>query len=216
MISRLVDKAKYECARTWGRVSARLPEHDLKKRVDERMSMARLYREDITVWRVHEARRKGARVGEGCRFFSLNMFSEPYLITIGDNVLVSGNVVFLTHDASVRLWRREDPKLWATFGTIEVGDNCFIGMNALINRNVKIGRNCIVGAGAVVREHVPDDSVVAGNPAKVIFKTSMAKKLLLSSRDTVRADFSCDEEKRAFLERYYRVGSSSTVRARKN
>ncbi len=207
MISKLLDKAKYELACAWLEVSGRLPDHEVTRRLDERMKMARLYREDITVWRVHLARKMGARVGEGCRFFSLNMFSEPYLITIGNNVLVSGNVVFLTHDGTVRLWRGEDPLLYNAFGTIEIGDNCFIGMNAVINRNVKIGDNCVIGSGAVVRDDIPDNSVVAGNPAKVIFKTSMVKKLLLSSKDTVRADFSCDEEKRAFLERYYNIVS---------
>lgn len=53
-------------------------------------------------------------------------------------------------------------------GQITVGDNCFIGQRAIILQNVKIGNNCIIGAGAVVTKDVPDNSVVAGCPAKVI------------------------------------------------
>jgi exopolysaccharide acyltransferase PssR len=49
-----------------------------------------------------------------------------------------------------------------------IGENCFIGINAMILPGVRIGDQVIVGAGAVVTKDVPANSVVAGNPAKVI------------------------------------------------
>jgi len=49
-----------------------------------------------------------------------------------------------------------------------VGENCFIGGRSLILPGVEIGNNCIVAAGAVVTKSVPDNSIVAGNPAKII------------------------------------------------
>lgn len=49
-----------------------------------------------------------------------------------------------------------------------IGNNVFVGANATIIGNVHIGNNVIVGAGAVVTKDVPDDCVVAGNPAKII------------------------------------------------
>lgn len=53
-------------------------------------------------------------------------------------------------------------------GKIIIGDNVFLGENATVLRNVRIGNNCIIGAGAVVTKDIPDNSVAAGVPAKVI------------------------------------------------
>ncbi len=55
-----------------------------------------------------------------------------------------------------------------TTADIEVGHDVFIGMRALVLPGVHIGNWCIVGAGSVVTKDVPDHSVAAGNPAKVI------------------------------------------------
>lgn len=51
-----------------------------------------------------------------------------------------------------------------------IGDNVFIGMNSIILMGSSIGNNVIVGAGSVVSGKIPDNTVVAGNPAKVICK----------------------------------------------
>lgn len=53
-------------------------------------------------------------------------------------------------------------------GAPNIGDNCLIGAHSIIIGPVKIGNNSIVGAGSVVINDVPDNSVVAGNPAKFI------------------------------------------------
>lgn len=53
-------------------------------------------------------------------------------------------------------------------GNSKVGNNCRIGSNATILPNIKIGKNCVVGAGAVVTKNIPENSLVAGVPAKVI------------------------------------------------
>lgn len=68
------------------------------------------------------------------------------------------------------------------FGEIEIGDNTFVGVGCLILPGSRIGRNCILGAGSVVRGPVPDDSVVFGNPAQVVLRTPMMKKLLVHHR----------------------------------
>ncbi len=65
-----------------------------------------------------------------------------------------------------------DEGLWCNFsyrgGTIDIGNNVFIGENATILRNVKIGNNVVIGAGAVVTGDIEDDSVYAGVPARKI------------------------------------------------
>ena len=52
--------------------------------------------------------------------------------------------------------------------TTWIGDNVFIGMNATVLMGTHIGNNSIIGAGAVCSGYYPDNSVIAGNPAKVI------------------------------------------------
>lgn len=97
--------------------------------------------------------------------------SEPYLVTICDNVLISSNVQFLTHDGSVHTIVSQEKyhdKPVHKYGRIVVGENTFIGANVVILPNVYIGKNCIIGAGSVVTKSIPDNSVVAGVPARVI------------------------------------------------
>lgn len=103
---------------------------------------------------------------------SYAMFSaEPYLVTLGDNVFISVGAKFLCHDGSTLPFRKDHPDLELA-GEINVGNNVFIGMGALILLNVSIGSNCIVAANAVVTRDVPDGSIVAGNPARRISDTT--------------------------------------------
>ena len=59
---------------------------------------------------------------------------------------------------------------------ITIGDNCFIGMNAVILKSSTICENCIVGAGSVVTGVVPSNSVAVGNSARVIMSLSEYRK----------------------------------------
>ena len=87
----------------------------------------------------------------------------PRGIHIGANTLVAGGVTILSHDHCKRVGNNQ-PFLIDTF----IGKNCFIAVGAIILPGVKIGDEVIVGAGAVVTKDVPSNTVVAGNPAKII------------------------------------------------
>ena len=87
----------------------------------------------------------------------------PRGIHIGENTLVAGGVTILSHD-HCKLVNNNQPFLIYTF----IGRNCFIAVGAIILPGVKIGDEVIVGAGAVVTKDVPSNSVVAGNPARII------------------------------------------------
>ncbi|TCV55901.1 acyltransferase [Pseudomonas fluorescens] len=102
---------------------------------------------------------------------SYEMFStEPYLVTLGDNVFISIKAKFVCHDGSALPFRKNIPDLELA-GEITVGNNVFIGMGALILPNIRIGNDCIIGANAVVTKDVADGTIVAGNPARVVSLT---------------------------------------------
>ena len=125
--------------------------------------------------------------------------SEPYLITIGSNCRITYGVKFATHDGGVWTLRKngflEDADV---FGRITIGDNTNIGWNAIIMPGVNIGKNCVIGAGAVVTKDVPDNSVAAGVPAKVIETLDEYKKKVESK--AVMTKHMKPDEKRKFLE----------------
>ena len=99
---------------------------------------------------------------------SYGMFStEPWLITLGNNVHIVGGTLFLTHDGGTLILRDKIPDLELT-APIIVGDNVYIGARTIIMPGVTIGNNVIIGAGAIVTKNIPNNSVAAGVPAKVI------------------------------------------------
>jgi acetyltransferase-like isoleucine patch superfamily enzyme len=113
---------------------------------------------------------KGLTMGSNTRIRGFPIFgTEPYLIELGNNVVITHGVTFLTHDWSVNVVNSLHPeKHIEKFGKIIIKDNCFIGINSIILPNITIGPNAIVGAGSVVTKDVPPYTVVAGNPAKQI------------------------------------------------
>ncbi len=114
---------------------------------------------------------------------SVDFGSEPYLLSFGHRITIADGVKFLTHDGGVAVLREDfhqlDPLLHLP---IAIGDNVFIGANAIIMPGVTIGNDVVVGAGAVVAKDVPDDSVVVGVPARKIktlaeYRVSVESKL---------------------------------------
>lgn len=117
-------------------------------------------------------RRGGVQVGEGTIFYSpmntlVDETSMPF-IEIGKNCRITGGVTILAHDYSYAVLRPVYHKMLCKSGVTKIGDNVFIGMHAIILMGSQIGNNVIIGAGAVVSGAVPDNVVVAGNPAKVV------------------------------------------------
>jgi acetyltransferase-like isoleucine patch superfamily enzyme len=104
-------------------------------------------------------------------FLNFNsVFLDTCSITIGDRTLVGPNVSFFSAmhplDPLVRNGL-QGPELGKE---IHVGEDCWIGGNVVILPGVTIGKGSVVGAGSVVTKSVPDFTVVAGNPARIIRK----------------------------------------------
>lgn len=118
-------------------------------------------------------RKHGIKVGEHCAFFdprSLTIdVTRPHLLSIGNYVVVTSGVTILAHDYSRVVFCNH--QFYSNVGEARetiIGDNVFIGMNSIVLMGARIGNNSIVGAGSVVSGSFPDNSVIAGNPAKLI------------------------------------------------
>lgn len=133
-------------------------------------------------FRIRRLRARGVRIGESCLVYTTEFSTEPYLVEIGNHVAISSGVKFITHDASGWLFEDKEPDM-DLFGPIQVGDNVYFGIDCVVMPNTRIGSNCIIGAGAVVRGHVPDDSVVMGNPGRVVMKTSLVRPLMVHHKN---------------------------------
>ena len=111
---------------------------------------------------------KGTKIGQNCKVSSHTFICEG--VTIEDNVFVGHNVTFINDtypratSESGALQTEDD---WVVEPTL-VKRGASIGSSATILSNVTIGENAIVGAGSVVTKDVPPDTIVAGNPAKII------------------------------------------------
>jgi acetyltransferase-like isoleucine patch superfamily enzyme len=131
------------------------------------------------------ARRIGVTVGNECRIYTRNFGSEPFLITIGNNVTITGEVTFVTHDGSGILFKDQKGRRFL-YAPIVIGDNVFVGIRSIILPGVRIGNNVIVAAGSVVTKSIPDGVIVAGVPAKVIGDFSDLK-------DKALRDWACED-----------------------
>jgi acetyltransferase-like isoleucine patch superfamily enzyme len=111
---------------------------------------------------------KNARIGRNCKVSSHTFVCEG--VTIEDNVFVGHGVVFINDlfpRATNPQGQLQTERDWKLDHTV-VKKGASIGSGATILANVVIGENAMVGAGGVVTRDVPDNAVVAGNPAKVL------------------------------------------------
>lgn len=109
------------------------------------------------------------QVGENFFFQPRIIPSDPKLIKFHNNVTVTSNVTFVNHDVFHEGLNRLGKGTFSYYSReIEVFDNVFIGCNSTILPGVKIGPNAVIAAGSVVTKDVKENTVVAGNPARVI------------------------------------------------
>ena len=116
---------------------------------------------------------KGGRIEIGDESGASSVvISSKKLIRIGKRCKIGGNVRIFDHDfhstdATIRA--SQDDRNNIRSKVVEIGDDCFIGTNAIILKGTKLGSRSIVAAGSIVFGlDVPPDSLVRGNPAEII------------------------------------------------
>lgn len=97
--------------------------------------------------------------------FNLTILDEAE-VRFGNHVFIGPNVSIYTACHPLEQEERDKGVEWAE--PVTIGDSVWIGGNAVILPGVTIGSNVVIGAGSVVTHDVPDNVVVAGNPAKMI------------------------------------------------
>lgn len=118
---------------------------------------------------------RGSRIGRSCKISSHTFICEG--VTIEDGVFVGHNVTF-TNDRFPRA-TADDGRLqtqddWTCVPTI-VKQGASIGSSTTLLCGITVGENAVVGAGSVVTRDVPADTVVAGNPARILRKINKVK-----------------------------------------
>ncbi len=121
---------------------------------------------------IEHLRGKGVHVGKHCTFYSPSTVdidaTTPHMLYIGNYVRVTSGVQILTHDYSLSVVCSVVGDVVGSIRKTIIGNNVFIGRNAIILRGVTIGDNVIIGAGSVVAHNCESNSVYAGVPARKI------------------------------------------------
>ena len=94
--------------------------------------------------------------------------TRPWMIEIGDNVSITTGVTILTHGYDWSVFKGIYGDVLGSAGRVKIGNNVFIGMNSTILKGVTIGNNVVIGANSLINKNVPDNSVVVGNPQRVV------------------------------------------------
>jgi maltose O-acetyltransferase len=106
--------------------------------------------------------RHGLRLGRGVYIDDFAAFDHGFLwlISIGDEAVLSAGVRIVAHDGSTK--HRTG---YIRVGRVDIGRKVYIGAHSIVLPGVTIGENAIIGAGSVVRNDVSPGSIVMGNPA---------------------------------------------------
>lgn len=148
-------------------------------------------------------REHNIKVGKGTQFYGPSLWTvdtqRPWLIEIGEYCKITRGVSILSHDYSRSVLRRVYGDIVAEAKKTVIGNNVFIGINSIILMGATIGNNVIIGAGSVVGNKIPDNVVVAGNPAKVI--RSLDEHYVIRKKKCVKEAKICAKE---FFSRYGR------------
>ncbi|BDD92207.1 hypothetical protein PanNE5_16470 [Pandoraea sp. NE5] len=119
------------------------------------------------------------KIGDHCWVGPHCLIDASGGVEIGEGVQISSLNAVLSHSShvSVRLLGKQfittptPQRLGFIKSPVVIGDFTFVGSGAIILPGTQIGKGCVIGAGSLIRGHIPDHSVVVGNPGRIIGTT---------------------------------------------
>lgn len=140
----------------------------------------------------------GSHISVGKNFFANYNCTilDVAKVTIGDNVLLAPNVSIYTAGHPIYPDSRNSGYEYGI--PVTIGDNCWIGGSVVICPGVTIGSSCVIGAGSVVTKDIPDWSVAAGNPCRVLRRITEADRKYIYKNQEFDAEAWQDMQRRGF------------------
>lgn len=134
------------------------------RRIYRRLHPVTYTLEQLSDMKIEALRAAGAEIGDNIDIINseIDIIGGGNLLSIGSNVTIT-NARILTHDASTKKFIG-----YTRIGRVSIGSDVFIGAGAIILPETTIGNRVIIGAGCVVAKDIPDNSVVVGNPCRII------------------------------------------------
>ncbi len=127
-------------------------------------------------------------MGTGCVIQTNVTITDPAHLSLGNNVWLSGCTLF-GHGGAVGMLKAATGRHLDRVAAIRVGNNVFIGHQAVVMPGVTIGDNCIIGSNAVVTRDVAPNSMMGGAPARLIGHTdAYVERLAAETRSLPWAD----------------------------
>ena len=124
-------------------------------------------------------------ISDNCMTMFRKIPLYPKLISMGNNVWIASDVLFVPHDVIHRMLNNKlgTDEFQENLGCIDIKDNVFVGSNSTILPNVTIGPDTIIAAGSLINKSIPGNGVYGGVPAKYI--CSLDELIAKNTFDTV-------------------------------
>lgn len=108
------------------------------------------------------------KVGKNCWIGPFSIIDGSGGLSIGDNCTISSGVHIYTHDNVKKTL--SGGKIPIDYEKVSIGECTYIGPQSIISKGTCIGKHCLIAANSFINKNIDDNSIVAGNPGKVIGK----------------------------------------------